>query len=430
MRPIAALFILLLPGLLILTPNSKAQTDPLAGKAGISMDLEDIPIVTALNLISRQNQLNLVVSGQVDGNVTLRLNDVDIATALDAILLPSGYNYYISDGVIVVKSLEQAAVGERSSKIISLKYADPVIIQSALTPLRSVKGEIVILNKSTEEFPSDKKFSPTQLLIIDLPANIYEMEKLVAELDKAERLISIHVKIIETKLSDKDNLGFTWPTSITTSLGKTSTTDGSSSSTTTSEDAFSRDLNNGLSTWGTLTVAQAQVVLNLLEQTDNTKLISDPSIITVENHEASIESETVIPIATINRFTEGAATQDIQTFYDEKVGITLRVTPRINENGLITMDVYPKVEDIIGFNGPADNQKPITTSRSVKTRITVKSGETAMLGGLIKEDEMEVKRRVPILGHIPLLGSLLFTNKTTEKNKTNLIIMITPEILP
>lgn len=429
MRQNAALFIFLLIGLFILTPSVNAQTDPLSGTKGISMELEEIPIVTALNMIARQNQLNLVVSGQIDGTVTLRLSDVDIATALDAILLPSGYNYYINDGVIVVKSIEQAAAGERSSKILNLKYADPVIIQSALLPIKSTKGEIVILSKNTEEYASERKFSPTQLLIIDLPGNIYEMEKLVAELDKPERLISIHVRIIETKLTDKENLGFTWPTAITTSLGKSSTTDGSSDLTA-EEDAFTRDLNNGISTWGTLSVAQAQAVLNLLEQTDNTKLISDPSIITVENHEATIESETVIPIATINRFTEGAATQDIQTFYDEKVGITLRVTPRINENGLITMDVHPKVEDIIGFSGPADNQKPITTSRSVNTRITVKSGETAVLGGLIKEDEIEVKRKVPILGHIPLLGGLLFTNKSTEKNKTDLIIMITPEILP
>lgn len=429
MRQNAALFIFLLIGLFILTPSVNAQTDPLSGTKGISMELEEIPIVTALNMIARQNQLNLVVSGQIDGTVTLRLSDVDIATALDAILLPSGYNYYINDGVIVVKSIEQAAAGERSSKILNLKYADPVIIQSALLPIKSTKGEIVILSKNTEEYASERKFSPTQLLIIDLPGNIYEMEKLVAELDKPERLISIHVRIIETKLTDKENLGFTWPTAITTSLGASSTTDGSSDLTA-EEDAFTRDLNNGISTWGTLSVAQAQAVLNLLEQTDNTKLISDPSIITVENHEATIESETVIPIATINRFTEGAATQDIQTFYDEKVGITLRVTPRINENGLITMDVHPKVEDIIGFSGPADNQKPITTSRSVNTRITVKSGETAVLGGLIKEDEIEVKRKVPILGHIPLLGGLLFTNKSTEKNKTDLIIMITPEILP
>jgi len=157
--------------------------------------------------------------------------------------------------------------------------------------------------------------------------------------------------------------------------------------------------------------------------------VSDPRITTLENHEAEFKFETIIPIQTVNRFTEGAATSDIVTFEDEEVGISLKVTPRINENGLVTMDVAPKVEDIIGYAGPADNQKPITASRSIQTRITVADGETVALGGLIKENNIETIQRVPLLGHIPLIGRLLFSNKRVEKTSTDLIILITPHIL-
>jgi type II secretory pathway component GspD/PulD (secretin) len=92
--------------------------------------------------------------------------------------------------------------------------------------------------------------------------------------------------------------------------------------------------------------------------------------------------------------------------------------------------VYPQVEDIIGYAGPADNQKPITASRSLSTTVTVNDGETVALGGLLKETDIVQKQKFPVLGYIPVIGSLFFTNKSTEKTTTDLIILITPRIMP
>ena len=193
--------------------------------------------------------------------------------------------------------------------------------------------------------------------------------------------------------------------------------------------AASMDLETGQWVWGTLSVGELNAVLDLLEQNNNSKLLSDPRITTLENNEAEIKIQIVIPIPTVNRFTEAASTTDILTFYDEEIGISLKVTPRINEAGKITMDVQPIVEDIIGYAGPPDNQKPITTERSIRTRITVTDGETAALGGLLKESEIQIERKVPLLGSIPFLGKLLFTNKSKEKSTTDLLILITPHIM-
>jgi type II secretory pathway component GspD/PulD (secretin) len=167
----------------------------------------------------------------------------------------------------------------------------------------------------------------------------------------------------------------------------------------------------------------------MLEQDGNSRLVSDPRITTLENHAAEFKFETVIPIQTINRFTEGASTSDIVTFEDEEIGISLQVLARINDSGNVTMDVHPVVEDILGYTGPTDNQKPITASRSITATITVQDGETVALGGLLKETEIERVQRVPLLGHIPLIGSALFSNKSTEKSSTDLLILITPHIL-
>lgn len=410
--------------------TTSANTSKLNNAEKISLELESVPITMVLQMIAQQNNLNLVVSGEVVGEVTLRLDQVDIPTALKAILWPQGYNYYITNDVIVVKSTSTEVTEELVSKVVTLKYIEPVTAKKALESRCSPKGQIVILDQSVGGKGSSEGYRANSLLITDFPSEVTAIMALIDDIDKPERLISIEVKIIESKVDSKSKLGFSWPTSIQTTLGGTDDEDSTSSgSSSIGNNAGRLDLNTQNWTWGTLSVGQLQTVLDLLNQSGNSKLLSDPHITTLENHEAEIKVETIVPIATINRFTEGAGVQDIVTFQDEEVGISLKVTPRITGDRKITMDVFPKVEDIIGFSGPPENQKPITTSRSIRTRITVADGETVALGGLLKENEIVQEQKLPLLGSIPLLGKLLFTNKSKEKTTTDLIILITPHIV-
>jgi len=177
-----------------------------------------------------------------------------------------------------------------------------------------------------------------------------------------------------------------------------------------------------------LSINELSLVLDFLEKSGNSKLISDPKITTLNNHPAEIKVATVVPIQTINRFSEGGSIQDIVTFQDEEVGITLNVTPHIAENNRIILDVNSTVSEIIGYSGTLDTQKPITSERSIHTRITVMNEETAVLGGLFKEDKIENEQRIFLLGSIPIIGGL-FRHKTSEVSTTDLTIMITPRIL-
>jgi type II secretory pathway component GspD/PulD (secretin) len=399
----------------------------------LSVELDGVPLVDALRMIAAQNNLNLVISGEVVGTVSLRLENVDIVTALEAIITGSGHNYFVNDDVIVVKPADQVVTGELVSRTLTLKYVNPVTAKKALSTRTSDRGEVVILDK-TDEGGSDKgRYQANRILITDRFDNIDELVALVTELDVEERLVLIEAKIIETKIDDVSKLGFLWPSSLGADLGGAddvaSETNSSSSFTASDSKAGWYDPSNGAWTWGKLSVRQVNAILDLLDREGNSRLVSDPRITTMENHEAEIRIETVIPIQTINRFSEGAVIQDIVTFQDEEIGISLKVIPRINEDRRITLQVSPKVEDIIGYSGPPDNQKPITTSRSITTSITVEDGETIALGGLFKEDEIEVEHKVPLLGHIPLIGKLLFTNTSVEKSTTDLTILITPKIL-
>lgn len=402
----------------------------------MSLQLESVPLRNVLDMIAEQHNLNFVISGEINEKVTVRLENVDVASALDALLTSNQLNYYINGDVIVIKPISTDAAGELSSRLIVLRYIDPISAQKALDTRKSVKGQVIILDRgvgtasqgSVVSTKDAKAFKANRILITDFPSVVEAQLKLVEEIDKPERLIQISVKIIESQLDSTSKLGFVWPTSVTANLGQQSdTSSGSSSGLTPS--AAEWNPNNGDWTWGTLNVQQMSLLLDFLKSDNNTKLISDPYLTVTENYEAEIKSQTIIPIQTINRFTEGAATSDIVTFEDEEIGISLIVTPRINEEGRITLDVFPTVENIVGFTGPTNNQKPITSSRSIRTRVTVNNGETLALGGLLSEEETIQKQKVPILGSIPIIGSLLFTHKNSVKRKADLIILITPTIV-
>ena len=431
MKSLAAMYALVQYNVLALIATTAVLAAPVDKAGRLSLQLDKVEIGVALQMIAEQNDLNIVVGDAVEGEVSLRLVDVDLESALQAILAPGGYNYYIRNDVVVVKSMATYAVGELVSHSIILKYLDPAAIKGVIESRLSDRGTMVTIGGGNDEGQQKNSHSPNQIVVTDFTAVIDEIVLLVEQLDQPQRQISIEVKIIESKVDSKSKLGFAWPTSLTTSLGAGTQTIG--------EESYQAELENvagslnphtGRWTWGTLTVDQLRTVLDLLNQAGNSKLISDPHITTLENHEAYIKVQTVIPIATISRFSEGAATQDIQTFYDEEVGISLYVTPRINEDNRITLDVRAQIEDIIGFAGPSDNQKPITSSRSLKTTVIVNDSETVALGGLLKETEIEQTQKFPLLGHIPIIGSLLFTNKSTEKTMTDLIILITPRIMP
>ncbi len=430
--------IILLAPLLILFFSAMqfdtAAAGPLDDGKTLSLDLKGVPLTSVLSSIAQQHSLNMVFSPDLKEQVTLRLDSVDLATALDAILSANGMTYYLKGDVIIIKSAAEGMGAELSSRVITLRYADPTMVAKALTSCLSAGGKVVVLDKVAEGADAQaakSTYQANRLIITDYPAVIEQALKVISQLDVAERVILIEAKIIETQLDSDRDLGFLWPSTVTTRGGDVAgTTSTETSTTTTSQnDLGAFDLEQKRWTWGKLSIQQMNLVLNLLSRDGNSKLISDPKITTTENQEAEIKIATVIPIQTLNRFSEGAVIQDIVSFQDEEVGISLKVTPRINEEGTLTLEVAPHIEDIIGYTGPIDNQRPITTERSLKTRITVKDGESIALGGLLKENQIERIQRVPLLGHIPILGSLLFTNKSKEKTTTDLIILITPHIL-
>jgi len=396
----------------------------------VSLAFDDTPISTVLKMLATQNHLNLVVSAAVSGTISITLDSVTLPAALDAILLPNGYNYHLLDNIIIVKESGQWMAGELAARTYDLKYIDPAVAQTAVKPILSEKGQVIVLASASEGADAPKKAEGSQIVVVDYAAVHGGVAALLEQIDHRRRQVSVEVKIIETNLTKDEKLGINWPKSLSASVNGVPTPGSVTgwSRSTSSAEAAVMPLENGDWQLGYLTVHQVDVMMDFLNKRNNAKLLSNPRLTALDNETAVIEIQTVIPIQTINRFSEGAVIQDIVTFQDERVGISLRVTPRINNDSAITMQVNPVVAEIIGYSGPANNQKPITSERSINTTVTVRDNETIVLGGLLKETHFDSVEKVFLLGSIPILGGL-FTSHKAETGTTDLLILITPRII-
>jgi type IV pilus assembly protein PilQ len=405
------------------------NTQPLDVNTRVSLNFDDTPISAVLKMLAAQNDINLVVSSAVEGNVSISLENVTLEAALDAMLLPNGYNYYISNNIIIVKDAGQQMVGELTVRTYRLIHISAHAAQLAVEPLLSDKGKAIILRNSQEQSPAVETEHSSELVIYDYPVIHSVVARLLPQIDRRKRQVSVEVKIIETDLSKDEELGINWPKSIEASIHGVDIPGTSSDDINPGASAAAvMPLEDGNWQLGYLTIHQVDLVIDFLEQRGSSKLLSNPRVTTMDGEPASIQIQKVIPIQTINRFSEGAIIQDIVTYQDLEVGISLRVTPHISDDSTITMEVKPVVEEIIGYTGHPNDLRPITSMRSVNTTVTVKNNETVALGGLLKESQIENEEKVFLLGSIPILGGL-FTHKKTENRTTDLLILITPIII-
>ena len=402
---------------------------PFDPQAKVSLTFDKTPIVSVLRMLATQNSLNLVISSTVEGDVSIRLENVSLRAALDAILLPNGFNYYIADDIIIVKGADQKVSGELTAQAYHLRYLPSSAAETVVAPLLSPDGKVISLSPLASQGSNQPVPEGSNLVVVDYPSVHQTISQLLTQIDRKKRQVSVEVKFIENNLGNNEKLGINWPKSVSASINgvqlpSTSTGDNSA----TASEAAILPLENGNWQFGYLSAHQVEIVLDFLQQRNNSKLLSNPRLTTLDNETAAIDAITIVPIQTINRFSEGAVIQDIVTFQDKEIGISLRVTPRINDDSTITMNVNPVVEEIIGYAGPTNNQKPITSQRSITTNVTVRNGETLVMGGLLKETTIEKQDRVFFLGSLPILGGL-FTHRTNEAATTDLLILITPKIL-
>lgn len=406
----------------------------------ITIDFRDTDIGDALRLLAKQYGLNIILSQDVKGPITIRFSNITVDEAIDAIVTINGFAYTKRDNVIKVTS---PAAAEPSTKMFRLNNATASEIRDSL------KNAKVLSNVGSID--TDERSNA--VLVTDLPGVLATVERLVKAMDSSTPQVRIEAKVIETVLGKNDNLGVDWTIKATAKGAKRPTTAPFEALSGMGMDKYLPIGNLSNATfpvsgsaagpyagspygfpfagpssfvYGTLDFSEFTMVLELLKKRSNTTILSNPAITTLDNREANVLVGTRIPIPNYE-LNEQTGTYVITGYSEEEVGINLRVTPRVNPEGYIKLDIHPEVSSITGYTGP-NNERPIISTREADTQVQIKDGETVVIGGLIKEEIIDTVKRVPFLGYIPVLG---FPFKKTEysKQKTDLLIFITAHIL-
>ncbi len=254
------------------------------------------------------------------------------------------------------------------------------------------------------------------LMILTAPSNFERLRAIIAELDRPIPQVLIKVLIAEVTWADDMDLGVEFSildvepdgdeTSVFTDFGVA-------------------DATGGL----VLKVVGGDVTaaLRALQEISKLDILSRPSILTSDNQTATIMVGEEVPFVTNTRTTETG--QTINTIEYEDIGIILEVTPHINPDGLVIMDVSPEISTTTAETVPISEtlDAAVFAKRSADTRIAIRDGQTIVIGGLMQDRRRERIRRVPILGSIPLVGAL-FRRTVEEKDKTELLIFLTPHV--
>ncbi len=405
----------------------------------VTLEFKDADIKDVLHMLSKQSGVSIVLGGSLEGNITANLEDVPFERALRIILSPTGYVYYWEEGAVVIGSKRMV------SRVMRVHFMDAKRIAKALSDFVSEGGAIQAIDEYPTEGVSQREFS-NKLVIIDREGRIDQLISMVRELDKPPRQVSIEAKIVETSLSDDEKLGIKW--NISGSLtGATAPTTFPFPKSSSDETDFSATPDPGDPRYyekrefpdgeffpyaqredflfGTVSASEFLVLLQAISTRRNTNLISSPTITTLDNAPAEILVGNQIPIALYERHRE-TGVMEIIGYDQQNVGVSLWVTPHVGENDTILLEIAPETSSIIEFVGQF-NERPITATRTARTQVLVRNGETVVIAGLIREISREIDSRVPFLGHIPLLGRL-FSHRDIEKEKVDLLIFITPRI--
>ena len=391
--------------------------------------MKDSDIKNILMLIGELTGLNIVISPAVKDTITANLENVSVKAALDAILKPNGYNYFVQENIIIVKGAETTMVGELETVVVKLKYINANDISSPLSAVMSSRGS---LQTFTRLVTSSSSSGASNIVVIsDVQENISHIMNMIEQLDQPIPNINIAVKFIESTVDTTRGSGIDWSGQQPLYLG--------GSGTDTSSSLIPINFSN--MTIATLNPLQFGMAWRIMQARGQSKVLSSPHITTLDNHQATTSIQTTVYIeGNVNTQNSNQQYQqgnnptsnsfmnlNTRTVTEKSIGIELSVTPRINDGSKITLLVDASVEALLSA-AEIKTDKPRSTQRTVQTQVTVNDGDTVVIGGLITENAIENKKFVPIISGIPLLGKM-FQSTSIEKEQRELFIFITPNII-
>lgn len=380
----------------------------------LSIDVQGADIQTVLRSLADFGGRNIIAGPEVKGDVTVRLRNVPWQQAFDTILEANGFGWTEGPGGVIrvttVKNLQTETLERESAerkredllplrtRIFRLKFAKAEELELPLKSSLSNRGEVKSENRSNS------------LIVKDIERNLDMIGKMVEELDYQTLQIEITARLVDVDTRYTRDLGIEWDL---TDIDDGDFVGDAHVNTPVANPA-------GLVHVGTDGEdADLDVRLMALASDNKANIISNPRITTLDNQPARILVGKKIPL-----IVSDAAGNPITQL--TTIGIQMTVTPHVNSNNTITMDLHPEVSDL-SSQATVQGGIIIVTSEAA-TRVMVNDNETAVIGGLIRTNDSNLDNGVPILKDVPLVGHL-FRSSNSVKESRELLILVTPRIV-
>jgi type II secretory pathway component GspD/PulD (secretin) len=427
-------------------PSAQATGTNQTGAVITLITMDDVPLTDAIKNLSRQAGQNYILDpkvsfGQVgpDGKtpmaqptVSIRWENVTAEQALYALL--NTYNLQLVEDpkskIARITVRDPAAPDPLVTKIIQLKFASPTNISAAIQNTFSDKRSKVVSDVRT-----------SQLVVLATDKEMVDVDQLVTRLDTQTKQVLIESRLLETQINPSTVKGIDWSGTlqgqhVTFGNNLQLAPVPSDSTQPPLSDLFSKLIMSpsaGSFFAPPLTFLNADgvsAVLSFLNTYAETKVISSPRTVTLDNETATIEVGTMYPIVNVTPGTVQVSGGS-QVSYSN-LTVRLDVTPRISANNFINLKVSPKIlrlgDLITTRTAGVINQINSFQKRQLDTTVLIPSGNTLVMGGLIEDNVHNESIKVPLLGDIPGLG-LLFRHDSKNRTKSNLIVFITPTIV-
>ncbi|WP_394172102.1 type IV pilus secretin PilQ [Thalassotalea litorea] len=409
------------------------------GKA-ISLNFQDIPIRTVLQIIADYNGFNLVTSDTVAGNITLRLDGVPWDQALDIILKVKGLGKRMDGNILMIAPNDELIAREARdlqaqqqvsdlaplySEYVQINYAKAAdfagLLKNEGTSLLSERGSVTVDERTNT------------LLIRDTAKSIEDIKRMVAVLDIPIRQVVIESRMVTVKDNISEDLGIRWGmTHNGGDFATSGTLTGADTANTGVIPGVDERLNVNLPISGPAGTIAFQVArladgtildleLSALEQENKGEIIASPRITTSNQKEAYIEQGTEIP------FVQAASSGATSVTFKKAV-LGLRVTPQITPDNRIILDLVITQDTRGDTVQTGTGQATAIDTQEIATQVLVNNGETIVLGGIYQQQIINAVSKVPVLGDIPYVG-WLFRTSSEFNEKKELLIFVTPRIV-
>ncbi len=409
------LIFLIFAGLFVASSGiSWSQVEFFTGEANmVTLEVDNDSLTSVFQVLTEKSGWNIVTSPDIeDRRISIRVVDVPVEEAFDIVVKAAALGYEKIGSSILVA--EPELLGEEASLsafVIKLNFA--------------IAAEVTDILKDMTPFVK-ADVGGNQLVIVAGPKVKSDILKVVAEIDRPAVQIMLEARLIEVSVDDLIEMGIDWDqlNSITNIVAEGIPCPAA-------PDAFPEEMPFQIRDLGGSTLSRQlktfEVVLDFLINEGKAELLADTKLATMNNREAEIHIGDIVPYV-VTTYAAGAAGVTEQAKIEkEKIGIKLKITPRVSEDGYITTAIEPEVSSIVGWVGP-NNDIPWVKTRKASTMVRVKDGETIIIAGLLNKEKTTQISKLPILGHIPILGKL-FQHTYIRTKKTDLIVEITPKII-